>query len=170
MRWLLGFLLFMCVGYSISALAAESGVAVRSCKVLNEPFADAREIASLKAGDSVDIGRRKGGWLQVTAKGKTGWVRMLFVRRGASAGKTSAVTEASGVLGLATGRSGKGNVVAATGVRGLSEEELKGATYNAQEFSKLKTYATSVQESQSFAKEGGLQSLRVELLENSAGK
>ncbi len=166
MRWLFVLVFVISVGYPIAASASESGVAARNCKVMNEPFADAREIASLKAGDSVDIGTRKGGWLQVTTKGKTGWVRMLFVRRGAVAGKASVGTQAFGVLGLATGRSGKGNVVAATGVRGLSEEELKGAAYNAQEFTKLKKYGISKQEAQSFAKEGGLQSRRVEFLED----
>jgi Bacterial SH3 domain len=170
MKWLIVLVLVISGAYPISASASESGVAVRNCKVMNEPFADAREIASLKAGDPVDIGIRKGGWLQVTTKGKTGWVRMLFVRKGADVGKALASTQASGVLGLATGRAGKGNVVASTGVRGLSEEELKGATYNEQEFSKLKKYATSTQEAQSFAKEGGLQSRRVEFLENSTGK
>ncbi len=67
-------------------------------------------------------------------KGKTGWVRMLYIRRGASGENASAATEASGVLGLATGRAGSGNVVAATGVRGLDEEDLKEAEFNENEF------------------------------------
>lgn len=168
MKWLFLFLFSISLVYPVSSWASESGMAVKSCKVLDEPFADARAIASLKEGDPVEIVSRKGGWVNVTTRGKTGWVRMLFIRRGA-AGKTSAVAEASGVLGLATGRSGKGNVVAATGVRGLSEEELKGATYNEREFTKLQTYATSNQEAQSFAKEGGLQAQQVDFLE-AAGK
>ncbi len=170
MRRLLIFGLVISVVYPIAAPAFENGVALKSCKVLNEPFADAREVASLKEGDPVDIVTRKGGWLNITTRGKTGWVRMLFIRRGPSVGKTSAATEASGVLGLATGRSGKGNVVASTGVRGLSEEELRGAMYNEQELTKLKSYATSNQEAHLFAKEGGLQPQQVEFLQESAGK
>ena len=169
MKGLIVILLALCVVFPMMASASESGVAVKSCKVLQEPFADAREIASLKEGDPVDIVTRKGGWLNITTRGKTGWVRMLFVRRGA-AGKTSAVTEASGVLGLATGRSGKGNVVAATGVRGLNEEELKSATFNKQEFTKLKTYGTTNTEAQLFAQEGGLRPQKIEFLEESAGQ
>lgn len=169
MKWLFMFLFAVSLVYPVSSWASESGVAVKNCKVLDEPFADAREIASLKEGDPVEIVSRKGGWVNVTTRGKTGWVRMLFIRRGTASGKTSAVAEASGVLGLATGRSGKGNVVAATGVRGLSEEELKGATYNEREFAKLKTFSTSDKEAQSFAKEGGLRTQQVDFLE-AAGK
>ena len=169
MRWFLGLVLVISVGYPMTVSASESGVAVKNCKVLDEPFADAQEITSLKAGDPVEIGIRKGGWMKVTTKGKTGWVRMLFIRRGEAA-KTSVATEASGVLGLATGRSGKGNVVATTGVRGLNEEELKEAKFNPQEFAKLKTYATSVREAQSFAKEGELKAKQVDFLTDPVGK
>ena len=170
MKWLIVFLLVIWVIFPMGALAVESGVALKNCQVLNEPFADAREIASLREGDPVDIVARKGGWLNISIRGRTGWVRMLFVRRGVSAAKPSAATEAAGILGLATGRSGKGNVVAATGVRGLSEDELKGATYNPQELAKLKKFAISVQDARSFAKAGGLESQRVEFLDDSAGQ
>jgi hypothetical protein len=107
--------------------------------------------------------------LQVSAKGKTGWVRMLYVRRGASGEKASAVKEASGVLGLATGRAGSGNVVAATGVRGLDEEELKEAEFNKKEFQKLQTYLTSKKDAQHFAQQAGLQSQTVPFIQPSDG-
>ncbi|MDR4492836.1 MAG: SH3 domain-containing protein [Nitrospirales bacterium] len=143
-------------GLPIIAGAADPGVAVRSCEVMSDPFKDARVVASLKEGEALDILKRKGGWLQVSAKGKTGWVRMLYIRRGASGEKALAVKEASGMLGLATGRAGSGNVVAATGVRGLDEEELKEAEFNEKELQKLKTYLTSKKDAQHFAKQAEL--------------
>ncbi len=55
MKWLIVLVLVISGANPVSASASESGVAVRNCKVMNEPFADAREIASLKAGDPVSI-------------------------------------------------------------------------------------------------------------------
>lgn len=155
--------LFLLAGffYPLESQASDPGVVVRSCQVLKEPFKDAREVMSLKEGDAVEILKRKGGWLQVTGKGKTGWVRMLYIRRGASGGKASAVTEASGLLGLATGRAGSGNVVASTGVRGLDEESLKEAEFNEKEFQTLKTYKASKNEAREFANQAGLKSQTV---------
>jgi len=164
MKWLIVFLLAIGVVFPLEAMTSERGVALKNCKVLKDPFVEAKEIAALKEGDSVDILTRTGGWLNITTRGKTGWVRMLFIRRGMASRKPSAASEATGVLGLATGRSGKGNVVAATGVRGLSENELKGATFNPQELAKLKQYVIPDQEAQSFAKEGGLQPQQVDFL------
>ena len=170
MNGLRAFLLVIAVVASIPVWASESGVVIKSCKVLNGPFADAQEIASVKEGDTIEIMTSKGGWLNILTRGKSGWVRMLFVRRGMVTGKPAPGTEASGVLGLATGRSGKGNVVAATGVRGLSEEELKGARFDVEEITRLKTFSTTNSEARSFAQEGGLQPRQVELLNDSLGE
>lgn len=149
--------------------AADPGVAVRSCQIMSEPFKDAREVTSLQEGDPVEILKRKGGWLQVSHKGKTGWVRMLSIRRGASGQKASAATEASGLLGLATGRAGSGNVVAATGVRGLDEEELKEAAFNEKELQLLKKYRTSKKEAQEFSNQAGLNVQKVPFIQSTDG-
>ena len=156
--------------FPITGIASDSGVAVRSCEVMDSPFRDARAVASLKEGDTLEILQRKGGWLQISAKGKTGWVRMLFVRRGASGEKASAVKEASGVLGLASGRAGSGNVVAATGVRGLDEEELKDAEFNEKEIQTLKTYRTTKKDAQAFAGQAGLKVQKVPFIQPADGK
>ncbi|MEO6202047.1 MAG: SH3 domain-containing protein [Nitrospirales bacterium] len=149
--------------------ASDPGVAVRSCQVMSEPFKDAQEVTSLKEGDTVEILRRKGGWLQVSGRGKTGWVRMVYIRRGASGENVSAATEASGLLGLATGRAGSGNVVAATGVRGLNEEELKEAKFNEHELQTLKTYRTSKKQAQEFANQAGLTVQKVPFIQPTDG-
>ena len=169
MKWL-GFLtVFIFLLFPIDVWASDPGVAVRACQVMSEPFKDARAVASLKEGDIVEILKRKGGWLQVSSKGKIGWVRMLYVRRGTPSEKPSAVTEASGVLGLATGRAGSGNVVAATGVRGLDEEGLKEAKFNEKELKTLKTYGVSQKEAQSFAKQAELPTQKAPFMQPTDG-
>jgi len=169
MKWLAFLLVVFMWVIPLEARASDSGVVARACEVLSEPFKDARAVASLKEGDALDILKRKGGWLQVSAKGRTGWVRMLYVRRGPSGEKASAVKEASGVLGLATGRAGSGNVVAATGVRGLDEVELKEAEFNEKELHTLKTYGTSKKDAQQFASQVGLKAQAVPFIQPSDG-
>jgi hypothetical protein len=135
------------------AMAAESGTALKADAIRAEPFGDAKTVATLAKGDTVEILKKDGGWLQVkSAKGK-GWVRMLSIRKG-DAKKGSG--EAEGLLSLASGRAGTGKVVATTGIRGLNEEELKAASFNAQELKLDESYAVSKADAQKFAKQGKL--------------
>ena len=120
----------LAIGAALAAAAAvESRTALKADEIKDEPCKDARTVGKIAKGDKVEILARQSGWLQVKAGGKQGWVRMLSVRRG-QAGQTDAAKELGGVAGLATGRAGTGEVVSSTGVRGLSEEELKGARFS----------------------------------------
>ena len=76
---------------------------------------------------------------------------MSKIRKGKAAAKPTSGSEAKGVLDLASGRAGSGNVVSATGVRGLSEEELKEAKFSASEVDKLESFTVSEQKAASFA-------------------
>jgi hypothetical protein len=136
------------------AMAGEPGSVLKTDQLKAEPFRDARNVGTLKAGDKVDILKRSGGWFQVkTAKG-TGWVRMLSIRRGEARKATGG--EAAGLLGLASGRAGTGKVVATTGIRGLSEEQLKEAKYNEAELKQADSFVSTRAEAQKFAAKGGL--------------
>jgi hypothetical protein len=136
-----------------AALAAESGTALKADAIRAEPFGDAKQVATLATGDKVEILKKDGGWLQVkSAKGK-GWVRMLSIRKG-DAKKGSG--EAAGLLALTSGRAGTGKVVATTGIRGLSEEELKAASFNAKELQLAESYAVKKADAHNFAAQGKL--------------
>ena len=86
---------------------------------------------------------------------------MLSIRRG-EARKGSG--DAAGVLGLASGRAGTGHVVATTGIRGLSEEDLKAAKYNELELKKAESFGATQAEGRKFAAEGRLVARKVEYL------
>ena len=132
--------------------AAESGTALKNDELKTEPFRDAKTVATLAAGDKVDILKQDGGWLKVSsAKGK-GWVRMLSIRKG-DARKGGG---AAGLLALKSGRAGTGKVVATTGIRGLNEEELKSAKYNEEELKRAESYASSKPDAAKFAAAGKL--------------
>lgn len=143
------------------AAADETGTLLKKDGLMAEPFRDAKMVGSLSAGDKVEILTQQGGWFQVKSAKGTGWVRMLSVRRG-EARKGSG--DAQGLLGLASGRSGTGQVVATTGIRGLSEEDLKAAKYNAEELKKAESFGVTQAEARKFANAGKLVARKVEYL------
>ena len=144
-----------------TALAGDAGTALKADDLKAEPFRDAKTVGSLATGDRVEILKKEGGWLQVKSAKGSGWVRMLSIRRG-EARKGSG--DAAGVLGLASGRAGTGQVVATTGIRGLNEEELKAAKYNETELKKAESFGTTQAEARKFAAEGQLVPRKVEYL------
>lgn len=137
--------------------AAESGTALKDDTLRVEPYADAKAAGTLKRNDKLDILEKKGAWLKVKAGSKSGWVRLLSVKRGAAAQGN----ETAGVLGLASGRAGTGQVVSTTGVRGLSAEELKAAKFNEEEVRKLESDSVSAAQARQFADAGGLKARKV---------
>ena len=141
-----------------TTLAGEVGTALKADDIKAEPFRDAKTVGSLTAGDNVEILQKQGGWFQVESAKGSGWVRMLSIRRG-EARKGSG--DVSGVLGLASGRAGTGSVVATTGIRGLSEEELKVAKYNEVELRKVESFAVTEADARRFAAEGKLVARKV---------
>lgn len=135
------------------AFAGEPGVALKVDQMRAEPFGDAKVTGALKAGDKVDILRKEGGWFEVKVAKKKGWVRMLSIRKGDA---KKGGNEAAGLLSVASGRAGTGKVVASTGIRGLSEEELKAANFNAEELKLAESYAVNRAQAQQFATDGKL--------------
>ncbi len=148
-RWWLAGALAVSVN---TALAADTGTLTRADAARSKPFADAPVVLQLKSGVRVDIVSRNGGWYQVKSAGKTGWVRMLSVRR-AAATAGSAVT---GIAGVASGRTGTGKVTTTTGVRGLDEAELKAAAFDEAQIAKAEGYRVNRQEADAFATAGKL--------------
>ncbi|MBI4938447.1 MAG: SH3 domain-containing protein [Nitrosomonadales bacterium] len=143
------------------AWAAESGTALKADALRAEPFADAKEVAALAAGDKVEILKKNGGWLQVKSARGSGWVRMLSIRKGEA---RKGPGDAAGLLALASGRAGTGKVVATTGIRGLNEEELKSAKFNEPELKLAESFATSKADAQKFAVQGKLAARKFDYL------
>lgn len=134
-----------------SAHSAETGIAIKSDQLRADSFSDAKVIGSVNKNDSVEILNKKGAWLQIKATGKTGWVRLLTVKR-----NSASSSNVTGVVGVATGRSGTGKVVSTTGIRGLSAEDLKTAQFNEAETKKLESFTVNANEAKQFATSGGL--------------
>jgi len=142
--------------YGSAVLAAETGTALKNDTIRKEPYADAKTAGSFSRGESLEILQKQGAWLQVKTKKSTGWVRLLSVKRGTAA---TSGNQAAGVLAAASGRAGTGQVVSTTGVRGLSEEELKAAKFNEAEIKTMESYTLSADDGRNFASAGKLKSI-----------
>lgn len=135
---------------------AETGTALKADTLRAEPFSDAKTLSAITKGESVDILSKKGAWLQVKTKKNTGWVRLFSVKRGTSNNNN----QIKGVIDVASGRAGTGQVISTTGVRGLSAEELKAAKFNEDEIKKLESYTLSSDDGQRFATAGDLKAVK----------
>ena len=150
---------------SMTGMAADMGTALKDDNVRAEPYADAKMTGKFIRGDKLEILSKQGAWLKIKTSSNTGWVRLLPVKRGSS---TSSGNQTKGVLDVASGRAGTGQVVATTGVRGLSEEELKGAKFNEAEVKTLEGYIQSAAQGQQFASSGDLKTVKFAYLSASA--
>lgn len=151
--------------FAASAFAGEAGTVIKADELKAAPFRDAKTVGSLTSGDKLDILRQQSGWFQVKSAKLTGWVRMLNVRRG-TARKGSEVT---GLASLASGRAGTGKVVASTGVRGLSEEDLKSAKFDEAETQKMEAGTASKDDARKFASQARLKSIKLDHLAKPEG-
>lgn len=148
--------LVLCVA---SATAwAVPGTVLRNDKLYSQPSASARVAASVPKGASVEILAKQGGWLRVKAGKSTGWIRLLSVRAGAGGLGGVGVGD---VVGAATTRSDPTRVVAVAGLRGLNEEDLKQAQFNADELARLDALKVTAAQARSFAARSGLAAVKV---------
>lgn len=151
--------LLLCAA-SASAWAAP-GTVLRNEKLYSQPSSGAKVTATVAKGASVDILAKQGGWLRVTAGRSTGWIRLLSVRAGAGGLGGAGIGD---VVGAATTKSDPSRVVAVAGLRGLNEEDLKKAQFNADELARLQAMGVSPTQARSFAGQAGLAAVSVPAL------
>jgi hypothetical protein len=151
----LGVLLLALAG---SAALAAPGMALKDENMLAQPSATAAAVGKMTKGASVEIVAKQGGWLQIKLGKAQGWVRLLSVRAGSGGSGGGGLAD---VAGAVTQKSDPSRVVAVAGVRGLNEEDLKGAKYSAEEMARLDKYTVSAAQAQTFADKSGLKSLKV---------
>lgn len=144
-------------GWLATPAWSADGLMLRDDSLRAAASASSAMVGKAAKGSEVDILARKGGWTQVRSAGRTGWVRLLSVRTtAAAAGKD----DLESVVAL-TQRRESGKVVAVAGLRGLNEEELRSAQFDAAELRRMEGYGVSGADARRFAAEGGLASLSV---------
>ena len=169
------FLLLLCL--VVPTQADQDGVIVRLAPVYTDASSISQRVGKISAGTRVSIFERKGGWKQVFSEEKSiiGWVRSFQVREGSytAAPELETSTDSRGFLtGLAafsrkasgffkTDGSRTSSSTATIGVRGLSEEEIKSASADFEEFEKMQGFSSDSKRMPAFTSQGGLRAQQV---------
>ncbi len=159
MRWLFMFLLACSV---LSTHAGEMAYTVRVTDLKAKPYTDAATLSKLPEKSHVEVLARKASWMQIKHDDTTGWVKMLSLRFGDATQQKSGDSGLSALFNVAS-TGGSGSTVS-TGVRGLSEENLKNPKPDPQAMKELQRYTVSKRDAQSFAKSGKLRSNQLDYL------
>ena len=146
------------------AYAWQVAYTVRSTEIKQLPFSDAATVGTLGEKASVNVMSRQGGWVKINSGKGNGWVRMLSLR-GDSTAKKSGDSGLQSMINV--GRSGSSGITMTTGIRGLSEEDLKNAHPNPGEFEKLKNYAANKAKAEKFARDAKLKTQQLDYLPDS---
>lgn len=115
-----------------------------------QPLASAPSVGAIKAGTAVNIIARKGFWAQVKGGPLTGWLKLgrLSLDGGGGSG--------ADIAALASGRTGSGNLVNASGGRGLDATDFARATPDTAAVTALSRSAASEAQAANFAAAGKL--------------
>lgn len=134
---------------------------VRSTEIKQLPYTDAATVGTLGEKASVNVMSRQGGWVKISSDKGNGWVRMLSLR-GDSTAKKSGDTGLQSLINV--GRTGSSGITMTTGIRGLSDEDLKNAHPNPGEFEKLKNYAANKAKAEKFGYDAKLKIRQLDYL------
>jgi hypothetical protein len=155
----LGLILLLAAGFSAPAMALD-GVMLRDDSMYTSASSASKAVGKATKGSKVAILARNGGWTQIRVAGKTGWVRLLSVR-GASQAPSGVDLKDVAALGQ---KRDPTKVVSVAGMRGLNEEDLRKAQYDADQMRRLEQQAVSADAARRFAEQGGLSSRQVAYL------
>ena len=112
------------------------------------PAPEAKTVKSVAANVSVKLLKRQGFWVEVSADGATGWIKLSDVNMSAASGPGLSAVD----------------TVSTSAARGLSDKELTSAKPDAQQFEQLKALAVKPVDAENFAQAAGLKSRTVALL------
>ena len=142
--------------FTMALFSAEVGTTRTTVDLLSAPKSDAKAVGQLAENSRVEIIERRGAWLRVKRNGASGWLRLHQVRRGEGAQKTS--SEGTKMLWNVgqTGRSGASGIVATTGVRGLSADDLKTAKPDPKQVQVLDSHRANDAQAREQARAAGL--------------
>lgn len=148
------------------AWAEEQAFTNRATDLRERGSNDARVIATLPEKTEVRVLARGGGWTQVDAAGKSGWVNVFHLRfpttvDSKSSGGGNPFSSVTSFLGGGR-QTEKKATIATTGIRGLSPEDLKNAAPDAAALAKAHSYRADKPTAERFAREGKLSAVSVD--------
>lgn len=153
---------------SVVLLAAASAAAQpvtleRDSPLYAEPRLDAAQVAQLKRGGTGEVIARKGGWLNINTTDGAGWLFSFNVRfPSQKAGGAGA--SAAPALGRVFGTH-RPSVTSTIGIRGLEEEDLKQASFDAGQMKLLGSFVATKQAAEEGARAKELAPAKVDYLD-----
>jgi hypothetical protein len=148
------FLLAMLLGVVPSVWAAGYASTIRTTEVKAKPFTDAQTLTVLPMRSRVEVLARQAGWTQVKSAASTGWVKMLSLQLETNGQGKRGDNGLNALFNVAS--TGRSSSTVTTGIRGLSEEQLKNAKPDPQALQSAKRYAADSEEARRFAADGKL--------------
>ena len=150
------------------ALAQEAAVTKRATELRDSGAAGGRSLASLPAQTPVTrLPERQGPYVQVrTSAGATGWVHLFDLAPATG----SAVADGSGGSGALRGvtnligRGGNTSSTSASGIRGLTAQDIAGANPNPAAVGQMEAMRQSEKEARDFAARAPLRTANVDPL------
>lgn len=148
-----------------AALAAGAAAAAEQAAIVSKPSVDVHsgpdfksgKVATLKKNAAVKVAGQQGLWYRVSAEGGSGFLRVNDVRM-AYAGKEPSDAD---MQALFTGNAGRGRVSETASVRGLDESDLRAASPDTGELSRMEGARVTAQAAAADARGKDLQATRV---------
>lgn len=136
----------------------------RDSPLYAEPRLDAAQTAQLKQGAAGEVVGKQGGWLNLKTAAGIGWLFSFNVRfppQKAGNGEPGA----GAALGQVFGPRRSVSVASTIGIRGLEEEDLRQARFDAGQMKLLDEYVASKKAAEDAARATGLAPVKVEFLD-----
>lgn len=143
--------------------AAGDWVTTRDTELRVQPLSDGTVSGRLAANTALKVLQRRGGWYEIstTANGR-GWLRMFHVRK-TETGIAGMFQQAAAVI--EGGRSVSRKAQATTGIRGVSEDDLRQSKPDFAAVDRLRQFSTSSDSARRFAAELDLKPQHIALPE-----
>ena len=148
---------------AVGPAAAQKVTVEQNTPLYSEPRMESSQVAQLQQGATGEVIGKQGVWLNLKTSAGTGWLFSFSVRFESQGAESSS---GGSSLGRVFGpRRSSPSVTSTIGIRGIEEEDLKGATFNAEQMKLLDKYVASKEAAEKGARSAGLSATSVEYLD-----
>ena len=144
--------------------AAQQVTLERDSPLYTEPRLDAAQVTQLKLGATGEVIGKQGAWLNLKTPGGSGWLFSFNVRF-PSAQAATGDSGAGAAAGRLFGPRRNVSVTSTVGIRGIEEEDLKQASFSAEQMKLLESYAATRDAAERRARGSGLAPASVEYMD-----
>jgi hypothetical protein len=145
-------------------VAAQKVTLERDSTLYGEPRLESAQIAQLRQGATGEVIAKQGAWLNLKTASGNGWLFSFNVRFESESAEKSASGGGS-ALGRVFGPRQRVSVTSTIGVRGIEEEDLKQATFDAEQTKLLDKYVATKEAAEKGALGTGLSRVSVDYLD-----